>query len=170
MVVGQWAQKTVLKIKTPFDALVGILHTLNRIYQLLLDQSNVEGTSYGGMVTLVVGAPTTRINFTHDEHVNLPLNAMRFVIPRKPIARLLLAAEEGADCEYKVLGSKTNEEEDPSDLSTSLLLRGGIPSFDTKEHTTPGRRIRALNIRAIETVDANNIPLQEAKVRIEIQI
>lgn len=163
-------QKTVLKIKDNYTALCAVVHYLSGIYNLLLEQSNIEGTSYGGMVTLVVGAPTTRINFTHDDHINLPANAMKFVIPRSPIAQLLLASEEGADCEYKVLGSKTNEQEDPSDLSTTLLLRGGNPSFDTKGHVAPGRRIRALNIRAIDTANPSGPPHQEAKVRIEIQI
>lgn len=166
-----WAQKTILKVKDNYTALVASVHYLRSIYQLLLEQSDIEGTSYGGIITLVVGAPTTRINFTTDDHQNLPANAMKFVIPRKPLSRLLIASEGPADCEYKVLGSKTDEDIDYNDLSTSLPLRGGDPSFDTKEYTTPGRRIRALNIRAVETTDLETgFPFADAKVRLEITI
>ena len=123
-----WAQKTILKVKDNYTALVASVHYLRSIYQLLLEQSDIEGTSYGGIITLVVGAPTTRINFTTDSHQNLPANAMKFVIPRKPLSRLLIASEGPADCEYKVIGNKIEEDVDYSDSEylTSFTWRRSV--------------------------------------------
>jgi hypothetical protein len=170
-----WAQKTILKIRDNYSALVAIAHYLHRIYFLQSEISNIQGTTYGGKISLVVGAPTTRINFTkvrgdvHMEDINKPVN-MKFVIPHRPLVKLQLASEGPADCEYKVLGGRKDTDVDPLDLSTSLILRGGTPSFDTKEVSVPLPRIRALNIRAIETVIPGGGAAEEVTVRIEITI